>query len=109
MLNDILTQIKKHPIASVVYIIYLLFWFWMCYFTYSGLTTGDDDILSTVLFYTYLFACVPYLIVNLLLAWYYKTKSEFYKEMAMLIVIPMGLVILVLIEHNVIGYFNKGV
>lgn len=109
MIKDtILPSVKQHPVAVTVYSVYISLWLCLCFFTYYFLIRGDDDILQGILFYWYMCICIPYLLVNVILSYQVKRHSGFYKGMANLIFIPMGIVILIFAEHAALAYFNKG-
>ena len=110
MLKKILIlSVKRHPLAVALYMIYICIWLWMCYLTYYFLIQGDADVIQGILFYWCMCLCIPYLIVNIILSYQSLKFRRFYNNMSNLIFVPIGILILVWIEHGMIAYFNKGV
>lgn len=104
----LLLSFKKHPLAVAIYIVYILIWLLLCYLTYYYLIRGDGDIIEGILFYWCMCLCIPYLVVNIILSYYSLKARRFYHSMCNLIFVPIGILILVWIEHGIIAYFNKG-
>lgn len=110
MLQRIISRsFKQHPIETSVYAVYVVFWLLLCYLTYYYIIADDPYTLQAIVFYWFMLVCIPYLTVNIILSYYKKKQSRFYKTMAKLIFLPMGLVLLVLAQHAVIAYYNMGV
>ena len=110
MLKDTLLQsVKQHPVAIIIYSIYMAIWLFICYLTYYYLVHANSETIQAILFYWFMCVCIPYLTINIILSYQAKTDREFYKSMAGFIFLPMGLALLVLAEDAALGYFNKGV
>jgi CDP-diglyceride synthetase len=107
--STILSSVKRHPVAITIYTLYICAWLCLCYLTYYFLIQDDAETMNAILFYWFIGICIPYLTVNIILTYQNKTESGFYKSMANLIFLPMGITLLIFVEHATIGYFNKGV
>jgi len=86
--------LKKHPIASLLYTLYLLLWCWLAYIGYNDLTHhGDGESIGTSLYYFCLFVFLPYFIINFLLSLFSRTGKEYYATMNWLILgmIPVAI------------------
>lgn len=105
----ILLAIKRHPFAVGMYGVYVFVWLCICALTYYFLINGDPDTIEGIVFYWFMCACVPYLVVNIILSYQVKRFSYFYRDMANLVFIPMGLLLMVYAQHAVIQYFRMGV
>ena len=104
----LLRSIKRHPVAVTMYSIYIAIWLCLCILTYYFLINDDADTLQGILFYWCMCICIPYLVINIILSYQIKKHSSFYKDMANLVFIPMGILLLIFAEHGAIAYFNKG-
>jgi hypothetical protein len=109
MLKNTIRQIRRHPVASSIYTVYIIYWISIIILTYHDLTSGSSELIETVIFYSSWCLFVPYLIINIVFAQYSKIYRRFYRKMTRLVAMPLFLLILVYIEHWLIGYLNKGV
>ncbi|RKR81738.1 hypothetical protein BDD43_1889 [Mucilaginibacter gracilis] len=100
---------KHHPVQSTMYAVYIGFWLFLCYLKYYYFVLGDGETIQAIVFYWFMVVCIPYLTVNIILSYQIQKQNRFYKRMATLIFIPMGLVLLVLVQHAIIEYYNMGV
>jgi hypothetical protein len=109
MIKKLTALFKAHPVALILFIIYIGIWLTFCYLTYYYLAVNDSEIIEDVVFYTFTFAFIPYLAANIWIASFGETQSSFYKELCFFIAIPMLLVVAIYIAHEVIAYTNSGV
>jgi hypothetical protein len=108
MFRNLIKQIKQHPIAIGIFTLYLIFWIGVGYFTYHYLVKRDADSIENMLYYCFVYVSLPYLAINIPLVWLSKQYGKFYKELCFFIAIPMGIVVLIYVAHDIVGYVNSG-
>jgi hypothetical protein len=106
--SRIIAQLKLHPIAAAIFIVYIFCWAALGYAAFYYLVKRDADTLQNILFYS-LSVFVPYFMVNLYLSGSSERFASFYKELSLLISIPICIVGVIYVAHECIRYFNMGV
>ena len=88
-------NVKKHPLATFFFSIYLLCWLYLSFVAYYDYAHhGDGETIGLSLYYAFFVVLLPYLITTLLFTGFSKAKRKFYGVLCLLVAAPIAVILL---------------
>lgn len=102
MYQRVLLQVKQHPIASIILLLYLAYWFLVLYMLVFNRSPDDSEAVGFILMYSFMFSA-PYVITLGVLAWIRKPERGFYNELLFITLLPVTIALLTALLQVIFG------
>ena len=108
-MRNVAIGIKKHPITSFLFFVYIVCWLFLCYATYHEFShQGEGESIGIILYYTIPFLFGPYVIINLVTAYFSEESRPFFTLLGLLVICSLGLLVLfiIILSNNIFGIYD---